>query len=773
MRERIRWLLPLLCVCAIVCRVHSAWAAPPASVAEAEARGRVIVKYWDKWSGFEMEAMQRVVDDFNAEQDQIYVDFLSISGISQKTLIATAGGNPPDIAGVWANDVIYFATKNAVTPLDEMAKGTVVRRERYLENYWDMGVYEGKLYGIPSTPGVTGLHWNKAHFRAAGLDPERPPRTMKELDEYAEKLTRVEDGNITQIGFLPSEPPWWPFFWVHFFGGELWDGADRVLLDSPENIRAFEWVQGYAKRYGVAALQTLSDSFGNFASAQNPFFSQRLSMVFQGVWLASYIEQYSPDLEWGAAPMPVLKEGDPPVAFVDTDMIVIPKGARHTLEAFEFFKFLSTQRETEKLNLGQRKNSPLKDVSDHFYATHKHPYIRMFQELAQSPGARNMPKMSIWREYRKETEHVFQRVWLMQATPKQALGEAQARIQKSWDRARRRQGLPRSEIWLWAPILLIALGVIALSIWIRRSASGRRVTGKSALANVSLGRGLSFFSPWGIGLLVFIAYPVVSSIVFSFCDYSVLQVPRFIGISNYLELFQDEVFWVALKNTVVFVLLALPLGLLISFFVALLLDANVRGSGIYRTLVFLPALTPVVASAMVWLWIYNAEYGALNDLLGKVSFGLLGPVPWLNDPRTALPSIVLMTFWALGHTIVILLASMQDVPTAMYEAAEIDGANLWHKVWHITLPLISPVLYFNAIMGIIGGLQIFTQPFIMTGGGPARATLTYTMHLYDSAFTYLRMGYASAMAWILFLVILALTVVAVRAGQRRVHYTGA
>jgi multiple sugar transport system permease protein len=189
--------------------------------------------------------------------------------------------------------------------------------------------------------------------------------------------------------------------------------------------------------------------------------------------------------------------------------------------------------------------------------------------------------------------------------------------------------------------------------------------------------------------------------------------------------------------------------------------------------VFLPSLTPAVASAMVWLWIFNAQYGILNFILEKLSFGLIGPIAWLGDPKTALPSLILMSAWGVGHTVVILLAAMQDVPTAIYEAADIDGASLWHKVRHITIPLTSPVLYFNAIMGIIGGLQVFSQPYIMTGGGPARATLTYAMRLYESAFTFLRMGYAAAMAWILFLIILALTALAVRVGKSRVHYTGA
>jgi multiple sugar transport system permease protein len=386
-----------------------------------------------------------------------------------------------------------------------------------------------------------------------------------------------------------------------------------------------------------------------------------------------------------------------------------------------------------------------------------------------------MPPLSVWTEYRAEAANAFQRVWLMQTSPQQALRESQARMQKSWDRARARREAPPSPWLTAAPFALLGLLLAGLLVSIvaekrRRSAfEGKRASVRS---NVSLGKGLLFFSPWGVGLLLFTAYPVMASLVYSFCDFSVLSPPRFVGFDNFAELFGDQIFFIALRNTLIYALFSLPLSLFFSFLVALLLDANVRGSGLYRTLVFLPSLTPLVASSMVWLWIYNGRYGLLNYLIDKLSFGQLGPVSWLSDPRTALPSLILMSLWSVGQTVVILLAALQDVPTAMYEAADIDGASFMQKVRHISIPLVSPVLYFNGIISVIGALQVFAQPYIMTGGGPARSTLTYAMRLYENAFTFLRMGFASAMAWILFLIILGLTALAVRLGKSRVHYTG-
>ncbi|MDQ2645405.1 MAG: extracellular solute-binding protein [Myxococcota bacterium] len=744
------------------------WLAAPAGRAADIPPGRVVVQYWEKWTDTERDAMQAVVDDFNRSQSKIFVVHSALSGVNQKTLMATAGGNPPDLAGVWANDVVDYADREALMPLDELARGTRVEASRYLPVYWDMGVYRGTLYGVPSVPVVTGLHWNKRLFREAGLDPERPPETIAELDAYAEKLTRVEAGKIQQIGFLPSEPPWFPFVWGFYFGGELWDGHERITLDSPENRRAYRWIQGHAQRYGADTLRILEASFGNFASSSDPFMSGRLAMALQGIWLANYIERFAPGMEWGAAPFPSERKDQPKITYCDTDMLVIPRGSRHPREAFEFIRYLSSQAATEKLALGQRKISPLREVSDDFFERHRHPFIRMFQGLAASPGARAQPKISVWKEYREETRSLFQRVWLLEATPEVALSEAQARVQRSFTREENRSRATPSRALAYAPVALLAAVVVGFAVGVVK----KRRIGPSARQNASLARGLGFFSPWAIGLTVFTLYPILSSLVYSFCDYSVLSVPRWVGLANYAELFEDAVFWRALGNTLLYAAIALPGGLLVSFAVALLLDARVRFGGIYRTLVFLPSLTPVVASAMAWLWIFNAEYGILNHWLGVVSFGKVGPIPWLADPRTALPSLALMSVWSVGHTVVVLLAAMQDVPPAMYEAADIDGANLWQRVRHVTLPLVSPVLYFNLVIGLIGALQVFSQPFVMTHGGPARATLTYSMRLYENAFKFLRMGYASAMAWVMFLIILILTLLLTRASRSRVHYTG-
>jgi multiple sugar transport system permease protein len=287
-----------------------------------------------------------------------------------------------------------------------------------------------------------------------------------------------------------------------------------------------------------------------------------------------------------------------------------------------------------------------------------------------------------------------------------------------------------------------------------------------------LRNGLAFTAPWFIGLGVFILYPMVASIYYSFCDYSVLQPPVFSGLENYRRLLHDDLFWKSLRNTLVFAAVSVPLGTLVSMSVALLLNCEVRGTALFRTLFYLPSIVPIIASSMLWLWIFNGSYGLLNWALTPVLslFGMNAPT-WLTDPNWSKPALILMGLWSVGNAMVIYLAGLQDVPQELYEAAEIDGAGTWRKLWNVTIPTLAPVIYFNVIMGIIGSLQTFTQAFVMTGpdGPPAHSTLFYALYLFTTAFYDLKMGYASAMAWILFAIIVALTVGATKWFEKRTH----
>ena len=293
--------------------------------------------------------------------------------------------------------------------------------------------------------------------------------------------------------------------------------------------------------------------------------------------------------------------------------------------------------------------------------------------------------------------------------------------------------------------------------------------------------GLLFISPWIIGFLALCVYPLLSSLFFSMCDYSVLSPAVFVGADNYREMLFDPIFWRSVYNTIFFAAFAIPLGLLMSLSLAILLNFDLPGKGIFRTVFFLPSLVPMVCLAVLWQWMLNGDVGLVNNMLKPVFHGINGvlgtqfsPPNWLQEARYAKWGIIFTGLWGVGHAVVIYLAGLQGVPRHLYESADIDGANFWHKTWHITLPVLSPVIYFNTIMGLIGAFQVFAVPYVMTGGGdgPERSLLFMATYLYQNAFDYWNMGYACAIGVALFLLILALTYAATKLSGRHVYYEG-
>ncbi len=409
--------------------------------------GRLHITYWEKWTGFEADAMRAVVNAFNARQNRIFVDFLSVSQVDQKLLLATAGGNPPDVAGLWSFNTHVLADMNAIQPMDAMARDAGIGEQTFIPAFWGLCTYRGHIFAMPTTPATMALHYNKRLFREAGLDPERPPRTIEELDAMAERLTvRDADGKLVRAGFLPSEPGWWNWAWGYWFGGQLYDGKGKLTVTSPENLRAYNWVRSYAEKYGTQAIQTFQSGFGNFGSAQNAFLAEKVAMELQGVWMWNYIDKYNPKLDWGVAPFPY-PANRPDLAggtIIDMDTLVIPTGSAHPREAFEFIRYVESPEGAELLNLAQRKFSPLSVVTPGFYAQHPHRYLRDFVGLAHSQRITAPPKLAIWKEFGDEMSNAFSKIWLLEATPEEALATVQTRMQRKLDREirqKQRKGL--------------------------------------------------------------------------------------------------------------------------------------------------------------------------------------------------------------------------------------------------------------------------------------------------------------------------------------------
>jgi len=280
--------------------------------------------------------------------------------------------------------------------------------------------------------------------------------------------------------------------------------------------------------------------------------------------------------------------------------------------------------------------------------------------------------------------------------------------------------------------------------------------------------GYAFVSPWLLGFLVFTAWPFLRSIYLSFTRYDIVRPPHWVGAANYRSLLtEDQVFWNSAWITVKFAAVSVPLNIAAGVSLALLLNRNIRGIAVYRTVFYLPSIVPTVATTAIFMWILNPQIGLVNGILHAI--GITGPA-WLNDPAWALWSLVFMGLWGVGNSMIIYLAGLKDIPAHLYEAAVVDGAGPWKHLTKITLPMLTPVIFFNLVMGVIGALQYFTQAYIMTGGGPGDSTRFYALYLFDRAWRYADMGYASAMAWILFVAIVILTAALFRTQRRWVHY---
>jgi multiple sugar transport system substrate-binding protein len=431
---------------------------------------RVIVTYWEKWTGNEATQMKQIVNDFNnsvGKDKGIYVHYLSISDVNKKTLISTAAGDPPDLAGLWDNNIVQFAASDALEPLENYANSRNITSGKYKKVYWDACVYENHLWALPTTPMATALLWNKRIFhekakelKAAGLDPDRAPRTLEEFDQYCRAIDTFKtfpDGSkrIALAGHIPMEPGWYMNEMPYYFGGDVADVANnRLTFLSPPCLEAFNWIRSYSQRLGTDMVSDFRSGFGSFNSAQNAFITHEVAMVLQGPWMANYIEDLAPSMnrvkwtkeeerklprerrkenyEWGFAPFPAA-HGLQNVSYCALDVLCIPKTAKHKKEAFEFIAYVSRQDVMEKLCMLHCKNSPLASVSQNYLENHPNPYIEIFDTLAAAPNAHGTPQIPVYPQVEQELTNAVERIFLQQSSTDDALRQAQDRAQAKWN----------------------------------------------------------------------------------------------------------------------------------------------------------------------------------------------------------------------------------------------------------------------------------------------------------------------------------------------------
>ena len=433
---------------------------------------RLHISYWEKWGSFERDACQAMVDDFNQSQESVFVHYINTSQVNRKAMLAIVGGDPPDVVGLWANDVAPFAEAGALLPLDDFMRASGLTRDYYTDNYLKLGEYGGKIVALPTTPSSVALFYNKEHFRrkakelrAAGLDPERPPATIEELDRYAAVLNEFEaDGSPRVMGFLPTEPGWFNASWGYYFGGELFDPAkQKVTADSPENVRAYRWIKRYAELYGRESLLRFRSGFGTFDSPFNAFIEGKVSMEMQGVWFPNFIRRHQPHMEFGVAPFPSAAGVAGPRSLLDADVIGIPRGCKHPDAAWKFVHHAQTRGLAILCRL-QGKHMPVKNPPPWYREGHPNLELAVFEKVAASPQSFLLPQMSVWQEYMDELNRAFDHVWawpvpeqelaglsgearkarveaLCEGEIRRTLAEVRENIQAKLDRKREREAL--------------------------------------------------------------------------------------------------------------------------------------------------------------------------------------------------------------------------------------------------------------------------------------------------------------------------------------------
>ncbi len=396
---------------------------------------RTEITYWGAWTGSEYDVAKEVVDAFNASQNEIYVNFLSMSDIATKFYTAVAAGDPPDLVHVYSYEAPTWIKKGALQPIDDIGIDLSV----YVQTYLGPGSYNNSLYALPITPGMIALLRNKTILREAGLDPSISPRTIDEFKEYTTKLTKYAGGDpsrdLVRLGFDPLQPNWFAESWFYFFGAKIYDPqTGKITLNSPGGLAAMEWLRDFTVEFGLKRLQAFRAGYGPSWSAENPFISGKLAMGYDGIWMPNMINEFVPDFDWGVAPFPSV-DGKKRVYF-EWDGVAIPVGAKNPEAAKKFLGFYQKPENLEHINIGQWKIPPLKELSGDFYRNHPNKRIGEYVEIIETAELFGYPSEApAWAYASGQIYDVLmEKVTLLTATPQEALELVQANIEKEEER---------------------------------------------------------------------------------------------------------------------------------------------------------------------------------------------------------------------------------------------------------------------------------------------------------------------------------------------------
>ena len=772
---------------------------------------------WGMESSAESKDMDAKIAIFEQRHPDIKISALSMGAGAmnpQKLMTAIVGGVPPDLVQQDRFTIGDWASRDAFRPLDDMLKedaastdSLAIHQKDYVPAAWTETVYKGHVYAIPNDTDDRVLFYNRTLFKEAGLDPNKPPQTWEELIADAKKLTkRSPNGGFERMGFVPLYGQGWLYLWSWQEDGEVMsaDGR-RCTLGNPQTVKALSaLVSWYDALGGVDAINAFSGGFGS--DAQDPFITGKLAMRVEGDGFMNSVARYNPDLDFAAAPVPVPAErlhhsgrfahDSTWVTWSGGHSFAVPRGAKHPREAWKFMQWFNSPEASligaraqaaYARNKGRLYVPPLfanvpanRLVFDAFKSSLPPKYIRAKTVSTDLlPQTRFRPVTFVGQRLWDEQVRAVDRALRHSQTPQQSLEAGQVAVQSELDGVYGRETHPLLASGPVAVVvgLIVLAGFAALGIGTARWMRGRQESSQAEAR-----AGFLFILPWAFGFVIFTLGPILASLVLSFCDYDVLHAPRWAGASNYQTLVTQDrpLVLKSLGNAAYLAAVGIPLGMITSLTMALLLNTKLRGQQWYRTFFYMPSIVPVVATSVLWSFILNsdANRGLVNAAWQATLSHWLGlpPPGWLSVPSWAKPGLIFMGLWGAGGGMILWLAGLQSISPTLYEAASLDGAGWWSQFRHVTLPMLSPYIFFNLIMGTIGALQTFETAYILggtSGGsstGPDDSLLVPVVYLFNNAFQYFKMGYASAIAWLLFILILGLTLGQLKMAPRWVHY---
>lgn len=721
----------------------------------------------------------------------------------QKLMTSFVSGKPPDLVWMDRFELAGWAARGVFMSLDDLFVRDAVDRGDFYEACLNECVYEGKTYGLPWNTDSRALWVNMDLLARFGYT--EPPNDWDELAEMAAKMTtRTPKGNIATIGFAPLFGNSFLYLYGWLNGGEF-ASADgrRITLTDPRIVEALAWMGRVYDSIGGAAQVNDFNVSSQAEGAAEPFIAGKIAMRIDGNWNLDYMAKYAPRGNFRVV-LPPAPKGKTPVSWSGGFCWSIPKGAANAEAAWELARYLASAECWLAAGEFQAVVNAKKARAQNLEKGYFIPQLSCSKKVNAAQITRFAPRLPenirkgflthvdalevcrfrpvlpvgrlLWDEHMRAADAVL----FTRADPKTALAAGEKRVQAELDRYLAPPTAPEFPI---GRVFAVAFGIAVFAVLVGWGAAASRWKWTPRVV-AEARAGILFASPWLVGFLVLLLGPMVASLLMSLSEYNVISPARWVGLRNYRELLgvdrlpdgtlKDPLFWKSLKNTMFVTALGVPLGIVVSLGIALLLNREVRGIRLYRTLFYLPVVVPTVATAILWMWMLNNETGLTGVTLVPLMRWLgLEPISFFSDPNWAGVGMVLMVTWGAGSGMVIWLAGLKNIPSTYYEAAAIDGAGRVQQFLRITLPLLSPYFFFNLIMGVIGWLQIFTQAYVLTVPppyGPGDSLLFYVFHLFVQGFQYFKMGYACAMAWILFVIVAVLTLFQFKLAPKWVHY---